>query len=125
MTPSEHFACHCQPAAISRAVKPSRKWQLIAGGSVVLAAIAAAVPAIATTMATAKPVTYFACVINKSGDLHLVSSTAKCASGQHKISWNNIGPAGPRGPRGAQGLPGVSTGYIDSNTGTTLSSSKE
>lgn len=37
----------------------------------VLTAIAAAVPAIATTMATDSSVTYFACVINRSGDLRV------------------------------------------------------
>jgi hypothetical protein len=123
---TEHPDSHSRPGATERAAKPSRRWQLIAGCSAALAAIAAAIPAIAATTATPKSASFFACVINKSGDLHLVSSTAKCAAGEHKISWNSTGPAGPKGPQGgpgAQGLPGVSTGYIDSNNGAALSSS--
>lgn len=52
-----------------------------------------------------------------------MSVTATCATGQRKISWNNLGPAGPTGPQGPQGAtgpqgpqgpPGVTSGYESS-----------
>jgi hypothetical protein len=50
----------------------------------------------------AHPVIYFACVTNRSGAVKIVSASARRAAGQHKISWNKVGPAGP---------PGVIKGY--------------
>ncbi len=51
-------------------------------------------------------VTYYGCVNNTSGAITIVSSSAKCATGTHKISWNQTGPQGPQGPQGAQGIQG-------------------
>lgn len=73
----------------------------------------ATIPAIA--LAGSSPVTFYACVTAKTGALKIVSKSARCAAGQHKISWNNIGPRGARGargPRGPQGPRGVVDGYL-------------
>jgi hypothetical protein len=96
---------------------------------------ASAIPAVAA--ATSAPVVYYACVANKTGAVTIVSAAATCGTGEHKISWNNLGPAGhtgphgatgpqgpqgatgPQGPQGAtgpQGPPGVTTGYASFNS---------
>jgi hypothetical protein len=56
--------------------------------------------------AQASTVTYYACVNNTTGAIKIVSSTTTCATGTHKIQWNQIGPVGPRGPAGPQGVAG-------------------
>ena len=62
-------------------------------------------------------VTYYACVNNSTGGLYLVGKTTSCKTGEHKSSWNQVGPRGPQGPNGAQGPqgpqgpPGISVGY--------------
>ena len=61
-------------------------------------------PAIAS--AGARSVTYYACVNARTGVIKVVSKSARCRAGQHKISWNNVGPQGPAGPQGAQGSQG-------------------
>lgn len=70
------------------------------------ALLAAAVPAIA--IAASGSVTYYACVARKTGTLKVVAKTTKCAKGEHKISWNNVGPQGSPGPSGSPGSPGAS-----------------
>ncbi len=79
-------------------------------------AIAAAVgPAMAVE--TSNPVTYDACVTNSTGVIKIVSASAKCGKGEHKISWNKVGPAGQPGPAG------VTAGYASyslDNTSVTL-----
>jgi|HubBroStandDraft_6_1064221.scaffolds.fasta_scaffold01998_8 hypothetical protein len=57
-------------------------------------------------VAQAATVTYYACVNNSTGAVKIVSSTTTCASGTHKIQWNQAGPAGPAGPKGATGATG-------------------
>ncbi len=79
---------------------------LVAG----LALVASAIPAIAS--ATASSTVFHACVTNKTGVIKIVSGSSPCASGQHMISWNNIGP---RGATGKRGPAGVSTGYFASD----------
>jgi hypothetical protein len=59
------------------------------------------------------PQQIFACVNNSSGTIHVISSTASCATNETRLVWNNIGPQGPPGPQGPigpmgpQGLQGV------------------
>ena len=78
---------------------------LIGAGAALVLAAGVAIPVAALTGSS--PVTYYACVTTKTGVLKIVSKSAKCAAGQHKISWNNVGPSGPAGPRGPQGAQGV------------------
>jgi hypothetical protein len=100
------------PASSSR----RRSLRIGVGVAAVLGLVAAAIPALAAVTATT-PVTYYACVTNKTGALKVVSATAKCATGQHKISWNSLGPRGPVGPRGPQGPRGVAgpAGVVNSH----------
>jgi Collagen triple helix repeat (20 copies) len=58
------------------------------------------------TLAQASTVTYYACVNNSTGAITIVSATKTCATGFHKIQWNQEGPAGPTGPKGATGAAG-------------------
>jgi hypothetical protein len=87
----------------------------------------AAIPALAS--GGSAPVTYYACVTTKTGAVKIVSNTAKCGTGQHKISWNSVGPRGltggrgPAGKRGAQGPAGLVRGYIDNSGGADLTNS--
>src|SRR3984957_18591883 len=48
----------------------------------------------------------YACVNNTTGAVQIVGSTTTCATGSHKIQWNQTGPAGPAGPKGATGAIG-------------------
>lgn len=57
--------------------------------------------------AQASTVTYYACVNNTTGTIKIVNSTTTCATGTHKIQWNQIGPVGPVGPHGPAGSQGV------------------
>lgn len=61
-----------------------------------------------TTMvqADSAPVTYYACVNNSSGTIHMTSATGTCTSNEKQIIWNNVGPAGPAGPQGPAGADG-------------------
>lgn len=70
------------------------------------AAVSAAL-LLAAPAAMAATTTIFACVNNTNGDVQIVSSTTTCASGTHKIQWNEVGPTGPRGATGAQGPKGA------------------
>lgn len=63
--------------------------------------LAGAVPARA--LAGSGPVVFHACVTNKNGTIKIVSASARCAAGQHKIFWNRIGPRGRTGPKGPPG----------------------
>jgi hypothetical protein len=56
-------------------------------------------------------VTYYACVNDSSGTLHIVAASQACATHESKIEWNQQGPAGPAGEPGASGANGVSKGY--------------
>jgi hypothetical protein len=87
--------------------RPARRLRWIVGPAAALVVLAAgAIPAVAA--GTSTPVVYYACVTNATGAIKIVHASTACATGQHKISWNNRGPAGPRGP---QGPPGVTTAY--------------
>ena len=57
-------------------------------------------------LAQASTVTYYACVNNSTGAITIVSATKTCATGFHKIQWNQQGPAGPAGPTGPKGATG-------------------
>lgn len=117
--PTPPGAAEGRPEAPGR--RPARRLRWIVGltaGSIALTA--GAIPAVAAV--TTSHVVYYACVTNTTGTIKVVSATARCATGQHKISWNNLGPAGPTGPRGAtgpQGPPGapgangVVNGFVD------------
>jgi hypothetical protein len=48
----------------------------------------------------------YACVNNTTGAVQIVGSTTTCATGSHKIQWNQTGPTGPAGPKGATGATG-------------------
>lgn len=97
-------------AALGRSAagrRPARRLRWIVGPAAALVVLAAgAIPAVAA--GTGTPVVYYACVTNATGAIKIVHASTACATGQHKISWNNRGPAGPRGP---QGPPGVTTAY--------------
>jgi hypothetical protein len=56
--------------------------------------------------ATPATVTFYACVNNSTGAITIVGSTTVCATGSHKIQWNQVGPQGPQGPKGATGATG-------------------
>jgi len=63
--------------------------------------LAGAIPALA--LAGSGPVVFHACVTSKNGAIRIVSASARCAAGQHKIFWNQAGPRGRTGPKGAPG----------------------
>ena len=85
--------------------RPRRRPSWIVGLAATAGVLTAgAVPAVALT--TSAPVVYHACVTNTTGAIKIVSASATCATGQHKISWNNLGPAGPAGQNGAAGPQG-------------------
>lgn len=53
--------------------------------------------------------TYYACVNNNSGTIHVVWGPTQCASNEILISWNQVGPKGDTGqvgPAGPAGLTG-------------------
>jgi hypothetical protein len=58
------------------------------------------------TLAQATTVTYYACVNNSTGAPTIVTAAKVCATGYHKIQWNQEGPQGIQGPKGAQGIQG-------------------
>jgi hypothetical protein len=58
----------------------------------------------ATTSSSGKTIT--ACANNKTGALLLHKNASKrCATGQHKVTWNAKGPAGATGATGLPGAP--------------------
>jgi hypothetical protein len=81
---------------------------LVAGVSgVVLTAGSVAFGATALAAPSAPPVLK-ACVADKGGTMYQVSSsTTKCASGQHLITWNQAGVAGAAGAAGKNGTNGL------------------
>lgn len=100
----------------SRSQRPwlKRLWlqRLLLGACLIVVAVlaGAAIPA----LAGGKSVTFYACVTSKTGAIKIVSKSARCHAGQHKISWNNAGPQGPAG---------VVTGYSAVAHGGTISTS--
>jgi hypothetical protein len=73
--------------------RPARRLRWIVGPAAALVVLAAgAIPAVAA--GTSTPVVYYACVTNATGAIKIVHASTACATGQHKISWNNRGPAG-------------------------------
>jgi hypothetical protein len=74
--------------------------------SAILSLALSMVPFLFGAASRASTVTYYACVNNSTGAPTIVSSTATCASGFHKIQWNQTGPTGPEGPKGATGATG-------------------
>ena len=52
------------------------------------------------------PTTYYACVNNNSGTIHMTDSNGTCGNNEQKISWNNVGPQGSQGPTGPAGPVG-------------------
>lgn len=82
-----------------------RKTFLI-GGLVVLFLVVAVTVAWADT----DTVTYYACVDNSSGTIHMVDAGVKCSNSEQLVQWNQMGPQGeigPQGPQGEQGLQGI------------------
>ena len=75
--------------------------------STVLSLVLAALPFLLGAFSHASTVTYYACVNNSTGALIIVNSTTTCASGYHKIQWNQTGPVGPAGPKGSTGATGA------------------
>jgi hypothetical protein len=75
--------------------------------------------AVGVTIALAEePVTYYACVNNSSGTIHMLDAAdydagERCHNHEYLISWNEVGPPGPQGdvgdqgPKGEQGDPGL------------------
>jgi len=77
---------------------PRRRLWLAACAAGAVGLVAGAVPAIA--LSGTAPVVFHACVTNKMGAIRIVSASTHCATGQHKIFWNQTGPRGPKGPPG-------------------------
>ena len=63
---------------------------------------------ISVTWALAQPevVTYYGCVNNSSGTIHMVNDGEACKNNEVLIEWNNIGPSGPKGDPGVKGDQG-------------------
>ncbi len=59
------------------------------------------------TYAQTEVVTYYACVNNASGTIHLIGADESCNNNEARIEWNNQGPPGSQGDKGDQGLPGL------------------
>jgi hypothetical protein len=55
----------------------------------------------------AAQIVIFAGVNNTAGAVQIVGSTTTCATGSHKLQWNQTGRAGPKGATGATGPAGV------------------
>jgi hypothetical protein len=51
--------------------------------------------------------TIYACVTNSTGAVQIVGATTTCATGTHRIQWNEAGPAGPKGATGPAGPKGA------------------
>lgn len=94
-------------AALGRSAagrQPARRLRWIVGPAAALVVLAAgAIPAVAA--GTSTPVVYYACVTNATAAIKIVHASTACATGQHKISWNNRGPAGPGGRKVRQVSP--------------------
>ncbi len=71
---------------------------LLAGGAMLLAALAAAPRAEAAVI--------YVCVKKSDGAMRLVSKSSKCKHGEKKLSWTTEGPAGKNGSNGSNGLEG-------------------
>lgn len=69
-------------------------------------AVAGALASAPAADAASAPRRLYACVTAAYNTLNLTTRTARCPSGQFKISWDVSGRAGERGPRGARGAPG-------------------
>jgi hypothetical protein len=76
-------------------------------GTAALVAAAVAVPTGIAAATSSTPVTYTACVNNKTGAMRQVSSATQCSSAEHRIAWNNVGPQGLKGATGATGATGA------------------
>src|ERR1700689_2186922 len=83
----------------------SLKGPLVFGSSLLSLSLALLLPTFVAQPAAAQTV-IFACVNNTTGAVQIVGSTTTCATGSHKIQWNQAGPAGPTGPKGATGATG-------------------
>jgi len=85
-------------ASKARSGAPRRLGWIAGLTGAAMALTAGVIPAVA--MAISAPTIYHACVTNKTGAIKIVSASAACSTGQHKIAWNKVGPAGPPGPAG-------------------------
>ena len=57
-------------------------------------------------LAQTEPETYFACVNNSSGTIHMVNEGESCNNNEELYEWNKVGPQGPQGDPGPQGEKG-------------------
>jgi hypothetical protein len=71
---------------------------------IILAALALGLLLTSAARADSASVTYYACVNNSSGTIHMTSPTGKCSTNEQEIVWNQ---AGPQGPAGTDGQPGA------------------
>lgn len=78
-------------------------------GSVILAALAAAIPALAGAHGgNADPAVIHACVGNLTKIVRIVGVTGSCLGGaETPVHWATAGPKGDQGPAGVQGPQGV------------------
>lgn len=88
-----------------RKLRRRRLW-LASCAAGVVGLVAGGIPALA--LIRSDPVVFHACVTNKTGAIKIVSASANCAAGQHKIFWNQTGPRGLTGPKGP---PGAAAGF--------------
>lgn len=82
---------------------PSSRILIVAG--IVLAAVTAAGGY--SLGATSRPPVDIACVTTHHVLSHIYAHDVTCPKGQHKVQWNQQGPAGPPGPAGASGFLGI------------------
>ncbi|MCJ7676177.1 MAG: hypothetical protein MUO35_00465, partial [Anaerolineales bacterium] len=60
--------------------------------------------AVVVTVAWAEnTVTYYACVNNSSGTIHMVDAGVKCNNNEQLYQWNQMGPKGDTGATGPAG----------------------
>src|SRR3954452_23746562 len=76
-------------------------------GAAVLVAVAAGAPSAVAAVTSSTPTVYYACVKNSTGAMRQVSASTNCVTGEHRISWNNVGPRGPQGGQGPKGATGA------------------
>ncbi len=60
----------------------------------------------ALAVAGGNEATYYACVNNNSGTIHVIDVSGTCTHNEMRISWNQQGPSGPQGIPGADGASG-------------------
>src|SRR4051812_29830484 len=80
---------------------PRGRWSVV--GAMVVLAVGAAI-AVAAIPGPGGVIT--GCYAAANGALRVIDSSASCAGGETRITWNQKGPTGARGPTGPKGAAG-------------------